>query len=39
MASTEATIAKTTNEGSNAGTPGTTPRLANIQNPYTTMWR
>jgi hypothetical protein len=38
MASTDATIAKITKEGSNLGTPGTTPRLARIQKPYTTMW-
>jgi hypothetical protein len=33
MASTDATIARTTNEGSQAGTPGIKPKLATIQKP------
>jgi hypothetical protein len=33
MASTEATIARMTNEESHAGTPGTQPRLATNQKP------
>ena len=33
IASTDATIASTTKDGSNAGTPGTAPRLTAIQAP------
>jgi hypothetical protein len=39
MASTDAIIASTTNEGSQAGTPGTQPRLATIQKPKKATWR
>jgi hypothetical protein len=39
LASTDAIIARTTNEGSQAGTPGTQPRLATIQKPKTARCR